>query len=819
MHDRNFVNNITLATTHFLESLWQDCLFAARMLWKQPAVTLMALIVLALGIGATTTIFSALNTVVLAPLPYKDADRLVRLWESNLSQGRPENPVSVPNFRDWQRQQSDFEQLAASELTTFNLTDFGEPQRIPALRVTSNLTPTLGVLPFIGRSFLPEEETSGRNRVALLSYGLWQRLFGGDPSILNQNIQLDGENYLVVGIMPQGFQFLDRELWVPLVLDAAKEPWRADRANRNLSVIGRLKSNVQIDKAISDMNVIASRLADAHPQENTGWGLHLRSFYDWIVPQEVRWSMIALFIFANLLLLVVCASVANLLLVRSTTRQEEMAIRAALGARPMRLVRQLLAESFWLAGLAGVFGLVLAYWGTKLLASSNLPNIARLSDTHIEPKVIAFTLGITLVTVFVFGLTPAWLMANVNLTDRLKASHRIEGRITHRFRRSLIVCEVTLAVALIVAAGLLVRTVRRFQTAPLGFNSEHLMTMQISLPASKYGQRDQRVDFFNRLLEQLRTVPGVIDAAASESAPASAADWTAEITVEDDATGINEARTSGTAHVATTRYFRTLGIPLIRGREFNEEYHADRPLEVVVSESFARRYWPNGDALDKRFRAGKNNPFATVVGIAGDLRSINPQQEAPPAFYFPYGYVGMPGLVILIRTIGQPQTIAATLRAQVQQVDRDQPVYNVRTMKDILAAATSQQRLLATLLNLFGLLALLIVAGGIYAVVSQVVSQRAREIAVRIALGADTREILTMVIAQAMSLVMVGLILGLVGSFALTVWLGSLVSGLRPNDPVTFVFTTLLLTTVGFTASYIPARRATKLNPSTVLRN
>ena len=819
MHDRGSINNMMFAMTHFFESLWQDCLFAARMLWKQPAVTLMALIVLALGIGATTTIFSALNTVVLEPLPYKDADRLVRLWESNLSQGRPENPVSVPNFQDWQTQQSAFEQLAASELTTFNLTGFGEPQRIPALRVTSNLISTLDVPPLIGRSFLPEEETSGRNRVALLSYGLWERQFGGEPSILNQNIQLNGENYLVVGIMPRGFQFLDRDLWVPLVLDAAKEPWRADRANRNLSVIGRLKSNVQIDQAISEMNVIASRLAEAHPQENTGWGLHLRSFYDWIVPQEVRWSMIALFIFANLLLLVVCASVANLLLVRSATRQEEMAIRAALGARPMRLVRQLLAESFWLAGLAGLFGLLLTYWGTKLLASSTLQNIARLRDTRIDLKVLAFTLGITLITVLVFGLTPALLTANVNLTDRLKASHHTNGRITHRFRRSLIVCEVTLAVALIVAAGLLVRTVRRFQTVALGFNSEHLITMQVSLPASKYSQRDQRVAFFDRLLDHLRAVPGVIDTAASESAPASAADWTAEITIEDDVTGINEARTSGTAHVATTRYFRTLGIPLIQGREFTEEYHADRPLEVVVSESFARRYWPNGDALGKRFRAGKNNPLATIIGIAGDLRSINPQQEEPPAFYFPYGYIGMPGLVILIRTMAPPETFAATLRAQVQEIDRDQPVYNVKTMKDILAAATSQQRLLATLLNLFGLLALLIVAGGIYAVVSQVVSQRAREIAVRMALGANTREILTMVVAQAMSLVMVGLILGLVGTFALTRWLGSLVSGLRPNDPVTFVITTLLLTTVGFIASYVPARRATKLNPSTVLRN
>ncbi|HEX2271115.1 MAG TPA: ABC transporter permease, partial [Pyrinomonadaceae bacterium] len=296
----------------FLETLWQDCLFATRTLRKRPAFTLLAVITLALGIGASTTIFSSLNTVVMEPLPYHDPDRLVRLWESNPGQNRPENPVSVPNFQDWQKQQTPFEQLAAAELTTFNLTGSGEPQRIPALRITANLIPTLGVAPVLGRSFLPEEETSGNNRVALISYGLWQGQFGGDPSLLNKTLQLNGESYTVVGIMSPEFQFLGRDIWVPLVFDTAKEPWRADRANRNLSVFGRLKPNVSIDQAISEMNLIARRLEEQHPQANAGWQLRLRSFYDWIVPEHVRWSMIALFLFVELLLLIACANVANL---------------------------------------------------------------------------------------------------------------------------------------------------------------------------------------------------------------------------------------------------------------------------------------------------------------------------------------------------------------------------------------------------------------------------------------------------------------------------------------------------------------------------
>ena len=795
--------------------MWQDFAYAARTLRKHPAFTSMAVLTLALGIGASSTIFSALNTVVMQPLAYHDPDRLVRLWESNLKQNRPENSVSVPNFQDWQKQQTVFEQLAAAELTTFNLTGSGEPQRIPALRITTNLIPTLGVTPLVGRSFLPDDDTNGH--VALISYALWQRQFGGDQSLINSTVQLNGESYTIVGIMPRDFQFLGRDLWVPLVLDPTTEPWRADRANRNLSVFGRLKPNVTIDQANSELNLIAARLAAQHPQENTGWGLHLRTFYDWIVPQSVRWTMIALLVFVALLLLIACANVANLLLVRATTRQQEIAIRGALGARPLRLLRQLLVESFLLAALGGLVGLLLTSWGVRLIASSNLQGIARLSETRIDLRVLGFTFALTFVTGLVFGLAPAWSAANVNLVERLKGSD--SGRSTHRLRSALVVSEVTLAVALLVSAGLVVRTVRRLQAEPLGFVTENLMTMQVSLPGTKYGQAEQRVNFFNRLLEQLRTVPGVVDAAASEIAPAADADWTTEITVEGDVEGINEARTSATAHVATPRYFRTLGVPVLQGREFTDEYRGDGPLEVIVSESFAHRYWPNGDALGKRFRAGSNNPVGTVVGIVGDVRNLNPQQEALPAFYFPYGYIGMPGLVVLVRTTAQPESLAATLRAQVQQIDRDQPVYNVRTMDEILANATSQQRFQSMLLNVFGLLALLLVAVGIYGVVSHVVRQRTREIGVRIALGAGTWDILKMVEGQGMWHVLLGLMLGLAGSFALTRWLSSSVVGLTPNDPLTFIAVVLLLLIVGLVACYIPARHALKVDPSSVLRN
>ena len=804
-----------------LETLWLDSRYGMRMLRNYPGFALTVMITLGLGIGANAVIFSVINTVLLKPLPYREPDRLVRLWESNPGGGLTEVLVSVPNFQDWQKGQSVFEQLAASENATFNLTGSGEPQRVAAAKLTANLITTLGVAPALGRSFLPEDEQVGANHVVLLSHSLWQRQFGSDPSLINKTIQLNGESYTVVGVMPRGFQFPAlRELWVPLAFDPVKEPWRTDRTNRNLSVFARLKPAVTLDQANTEMSLVAQRLQEQYPKSNTGWSVRLRTFYDWIVPEEVRRSMVALFIAVDLLLLVACANVANLLLARATTRQQEIAVRAAMGARPTRLVRQLLVESLLLAGLGGLFGLLLTFLGTKLIASINAPNIARLSETRIDGSVLGFTLFVTVLIGLLFGLAPAWWASHLDLTQKLKATGRTgASKLTHGIRASLVVGEVAMAAVLLVGAGLLVRSLIRLQGVPLGFAPENVITMQVSLPGWKYGERAQRVNFFDQLLERLRHVPGVIDAAATERIPGAGGNWTAEITVEGDEVASDKTRSSADAHVATPHYFHAMNIPVLQGHEFSDQFRDDRPLELIVSESFARRFWPNEDPIGKRFRPGANNPFGTVVGIVGDVRTIDRQEEKLPAFYFPYGYIGMPGLVVAVRTTGQPESFATVLRTQVGQMDPEQPVYNIRTMNEFTSNATAQQRLQASLSSIFSVIALLLVAVGIYGVVAFWVRQRRREIGVRMALGADVTDIVKMVILQGMRYVLLGLMLGLAGSFVLTRLIGSSIFGLGGTDPITFVTVALLVFGVAFVACYIPARRATKVSPSTALRS
>jgi len=808
--------------SRFFEGTLQDLRYAGRILRKHPGFSLAIIVTVALGIAANAAIFGVINAVLLEPLPYKQPDHLVRLWESNLKQSQAEAPVSVPNFQDWQQQQSIFDGLGALEMATFNLTGRGEPQRVAAARITANLVPTLGVAPALGRSFLSDEEKPGHNRVVLLSDGLWQRQFGGDRSIVNQTIQLNGESYTVVGVMPPGFQFSgNRELWVPFVIDPQKEPWRADRANRNLQVFGRLKSGVTFNQANTEMDIVAQRLEQQNPKSNTGWRVRLSTFYDWIVPKEVRRSMLGLFVGVNLLLLIACANVANLLLANATTREQEMAMRAALGASPSRLVRQLLIESLLLAGLGGLLGLGLAFFATKLIASTNMQNIARLAESRIDGRVLVFTLIITTLTGVIFGLAPAWWASRVNLTDRLKGGNRNEGgRFTNRLRGALVVAEVTMAAAVLVGAGLLVSMLARLRAVPLGFAPDNVYTMQISLPGSKYGDKQQRINFFDQLLDKMRAVPGVIDAAAGEQPPASVSTWNLEITLEGNDAALRETRSSAEAHAVTAHYFQTMGIPFLQGQDFAYHYRADQPLEYIVSESFARRYWPNENAVGKRFRPGPNNPFGTVVGIVGDVRPVNPQQDPAPAFYFPYGYIGMPGLVVVARTSSQPESFATALRVEVRQLDSEQPVYNMRTMKEIIAGATAQQRFQAVLSSLFAMVALLLVTVGIYSVMAYMVKQRSREIGVRIAVGASTQTILRMVIAQGMRNVLLGLVSGLGASLVLMRLIGTSVFGLTAttSDVRIYLLVAFLLAGVAFVACYLPAWRATKIDPSTALR-
>jgi predicted permease len=804
------------------EAASRDVRYAARMVRKRPFFSLAIVLTIALGIGANATIFGVINAVLLEPLPFKEPDRLIRLWESNLGKSLAESPVSVPNFQDWQREQSVFEDVAALEMATYNITGWGQPQRVASARITANLIPALGVAPALGRSFLPEEEKPGGNRVVLLSDGLWQRQFGADGSIINQTIRLNGENYVVVGVMPAGFQFpANREMWVPLTIDPQKEPWRADRTNRNLSVFGRLKSGVSFNRAVLDMDTVAQGLEQQHADANNGWRVRMKTFYDWIVPQEVRTAMFGLFVGVSLLLLIACVNVANLLLADATKRQQEMATRAALGASPGRLIRQLLIESLLLAGLGGLLGLGLAFGATKIIAAANMQNIARLSESRIDGYVLVFTFVITTLTGLIFGLAPAWFSSRVNLTDKLKEGARSDGgRVTHRLRNVLVVAEVTMTAAVLVGAGLLVSMLARLQSVPLGFTPDNVFTMQISLPGAKYSQREQRVDFFDQLLSRLRTVPGVVDAAAVQQAPGTSNDWTMEIMLETADAATTNTRSSAEAHAVTPGYFKTMGIPFLQGQDFTREYRVDQPLEYIVSESFARRYWPNESAIGKRFRPGSNNPVGAVVGVVGDVHKLNLQQDAAPAFYFPYGYIGMPAMVVMARTTGKPETFATVLRSEVHQIDSDQPVYNMKTMNEIVAGATAQQRFQAVLSSVFAVAALLLVAIGIYSVVAYVVKQRSREIGIRMAVGASRQNIVRMVIAQGMRNVLIGLALGLTGSLALTRLIGSSVFGLTAatTDLRIYLVVALLLLVVAFFACYLPAWRATKIDPSQALR-
>ena len=804
-----------------MNTLWQDLRYGIRMLMTKPGFTVVAAITLALGIGANTAIFSVINAVMLRPLPYAEPERLIRLWESNPERGWPEFSASAPNFEDWRKQQSVYEQLAAYEFTTFNITGSGEPERVAALSVTPNLFPTLGVLPALGRNFLTEEERAGHNRVVILSDGLWQRRFGADRELIGRQIQLNGESYTVVGVMPPQFQLTrGTEVWVPLMLDPAVQPWRADRSNHNLTVIGRLKPGVSLAQAQSAMDTLARQLEQQYPKSNAGWGVRMRTFYDWMIPAQTRRAMLVLFAAVGFVLLIACANVANLLLARASSRQREIAIRAALGASRWRVMRQLLTESLLLALLGGLAGALLALWGTDLVKASASLNIPRLNETRLDVSVLAFTFIISLLTGVIFGLAPAWQASKLGLNETLKEAGRSgSGGMRHRLRSALVVSEVALALVLLVSAGLMMRSFAHLQKVSLGFAPENVLTMQISLPGSKYGENTTRVNFFNQMLERLRAVPGVTDAAAVTQPPLSGGGgWGMEIALEGRSAGPAEPKLSSATFAVTPHYFHTMGIPLLQGRDFTEQDRGDAPLTLIVNEAFARRFWPNENPIGKRFRPGTGNPFGTVVGVVGNVRNTSLENEGAPAFYFSYGHIGMPALTVAVRTVAPPETLTAALRAQVHSLDQELPIYNVRPMAQIVYNAAGQPRFQTSLLGLFSTLALLLAAIGIYGVMAYTVTQRTHEIGVRMALGAQARDVLRLIVKQGMILSLIGVTIGLALAYGLTRFLKELLYEVKTTDPLTFVVISLLLVGITLLACYIPARRATKVDPMVALR-
>jgi predicted permease len=722
-----------------LETLFQDLRFGARMLFKNPGFSLIAIVTLALGIGANTAIFSVVNAVLLRALPYPEPGRLVRFWESNPGRGWLHFNVSAPNFADWRKQQSVCEQLAAYDFNTLILTGGGEPERAAALMVTASFFSVLGVAPAHGRNFLPEEEQPGRNHVAILSNGLWRRRFGADPNLVGRQIQLSGESYTVVGVTPPDFRFAQgTELWTPLTL----APAGANRATgHTLSVIGRLKPGVSLAHAQASMDTIARQLEQQYPESNTGWGVRMSAFYDWIVPEQIRRSMLTLFAAVGFVLLICCANVANLLLARASARRQEMAIRAAMGASRWRVTRQLLTESLLLSTLGGLAGLSLAFWCTKLIKAGAALNIPRLNETRLDMKALGFAFLIALVAGVIFGLAPAWQSSRLAPNETLKEGGRSVGGQRQRLRGALVVAEVALALTLLVGAGLMIRSFMRLQNVPLGFAPNNMLTMRLALPTTKYGMGASRVNFFDQLLQRLRATPGVIDASAVAYLPlAGGGVWADEVTFEGRDAAPGGTPIPAEVSAVTPRYFHTMGVPLLAGHDFTEQdrgayWLGEVSLRLIVNETFARRYWPNENPIGKRITIS-GSPFSEVIGVVGDVRSLSLEREAKPAVYVPYGhFFNVPALTIVVRA------------------------------------------------------------------------------------GARTRDVLRHILGQGMKLVLIGATLGLAGAFVSARALKSMLFGVSPADPLTFAAVTVFLALVAFAACWIPARRATKVDPLVALRH
>jgi predicted permease len=810
-----------------LGDFWQDLRYGLRVLLKNPGFTAVAVIALALGIGANSAIFSVVNTVLLRPLPYKDPDRLVMVWEENAKAGYPRDTPAAANYIDWRDQNQVFEGMAAIADQSFNLTGAGEPERIEGRRVSASLFPLLGVEPHLGRALLPEEDQPGGNRVVVLSHGLWQRRFGSDAKIIGQPLTLNGESYEVVGVMPPHFQFPTREdeLWVPIAFTPQQA---ANRGNHYLQVVARTKPGVTLEQAQAEMSTIAARLRQQYPEQNTDLGATVTPLHEHVVG-DIRPALLVLLGAVGFVLLVACANVANLLLARAAARQKEIAVRIALGASRLRLVRQFLTESVLLAVLGGVVGLLLSVWGVSLLKTFIPENISQARAITIDARVLGFTVLVSLLTGLIFGLAPAVQASNFNLNETLKEGGRdsAAGSRGNRIRALLVVAEVAVSLVLLIGAGLLINSFLRLRSVDPGFRADNLLTMSIVLPQQKYPDAARRAAFYTELVSRIEALPGVKSAAVTNWIPLVFQGDSIGFSIEgrpDPAPGQGRRPTVVT-RVVHPHYFRTMGIQLLRGREFGEQDGAESPAVAVVSETMARRHWPGEDPTGKRITPGpatSTDPddWVTIIGVAQDVRQFELGADPKPQMYVPYaqGWSSFAPRHLVVSTAVEPLSLAATVRQTVWEIDKDQPVSDIRTMEEVLSESLARQRFSMLLLGIFAAVALALAAVGIYGVMSYSVAQRTHEIGIRMALGAQRGDVLKLAVGQGLKLVLIGVALGLAAAFVLTRVMASLLFGVSATDPATLVTISLVLIGVAVLASYIPARRATKVDPMVALR-
>jgi putative ABC transport system permease protein len=806
----------------------QDIRYALRMLLKRPSFTVIVVLTLALGIGANTTIFSAIDAVLLNPLPYKDPERLMVVWETNKQLG-PEmwdrNEAAIGNFLDWRSRNQSFDQLGALFDTDMNLTGVGEPQRIKSVVATTNFFQVLGVQPMLGRSFSPESETPGSPFTAIISHELWQRQFGSDPGLINKSLTLNGHQVEVIGVMPPGFELqfpisVHVDMWVPFVIDVA-DPDYHDRRNNFLYAVGRLKPGVSQEQAQAEMKLIASQLQQQYPETNADRGVRVVPLHKQVVG-NVESYLYMLFAAVGFLLLIACANVAGLLLARVTARQREVAVRMALGASRWRLIRQLLTESVILSAFSGLLGLLLAYAGVKLLVALTPSEVPRLHEIGLHVPVFLWTLAISVVTGLLFGLAPALQASRPDLNSALKES---SGRNPGSFQGSglrnlLVVSEVAVALLLLVGAGLMTKSFLRLQQVDPGFDATNVVSMNIALPTSKY-RAQQLNNFYDQLFERIRNVPGVKSVGGINPLPLGGTNISLSVLVEGAPAVALTDRPSVGVRVVTPGYFQTMSIPILKGRAFTEQDRDNSPNVILVNEALASRFWPNQDAIGKRLDFEEDSGkqvWREIVGVVGNVKHKALATEVMPEAYFPYKQDPENFMGLVVRTASDPVSMIPAIRNQVLSIDKDQPVSDIMTMEQRLAKSVAASRFVMLLLGSFSVLALGLAAVGIYGVMSYLVTQRTQEIGVRMALGAQKRDVLKLVVRRGMVLAIIGTALGLVASLALTRLMRSLLFEVTPTDWLTFVITSVVLLTVALLACYIPARRATKVDPLVALR-
>jgi putative ABC transport system permease protein len=801
-----------------MNTLLQDIRFGVRMLLKQKGFTAVALLTLALGIGANTAIFSLVNGVLLRPLAFPDANRIVYFEGQNPSQGITDSNVSFLDFIDWSQQTDLFASTAAFYSASSNLgADGAEPERVPRAGVTNSFFNVIGVQPFLGRVFRPEEDQPNTQTVVIISHGLWKRRFGSDPAIIGKQVQINARPSTVVGVMPPGFDFpYESQVWVTSGVELSEEP----RENRSWSVVARMQPGVDLKQAQSRVSAINAQLAKQFPETNKGWDAKLSILHELLV-RQVKPSLLALLGAVGAVLLIACANVANLLLARGAARQKEVAIRAAMGASRARVVRQMLTESLLLSAIGGIAGLLLSIWLTDALISMLPEGAPRIDQVHIDYRVLAFALGLSALTGIVFGLAPMLQASKLDVSSSLKEGGRTgEGHRRTSARSLLLIGEVALSLVLLVGAGLLIRSFVRLQEVRPGFNPHNVLMACLALPGAKY-KEEQRPEFFRQLVERLETLPGVQAAGGGVNLPLYASNYAIGrgFIPEGRPLTVDEAFDASYSTV-TGNYFRALQIPLLAGRLFEVRDNADAPKVAVVNESLAKRHFGSpAAAIGKRLQIWRDEKFPReIVGVVGDTKSGLLEAENGAQIYIPHAQEASWNFMgLVIRTAGDPAAFANTLRREVQAIDKDQPVYNVRTFDDIVMNSLGTRRISMQLFTVFACAALLLAAVGIYGVMAYSVTQRTQEIGIRMALGAQKGDVLRMIVRQGMTLIIIGVGVGIVGAFALTKAIASLLFGVTAADPVTFATVALVLAFVALLACYLPARKAARLDPMKAL--